>query len=108
MRFHAGVVSQRETGRAPEWALPGNAPGPGEIGCMHASPPCQGITPVNTKRNAESLSAPGGLFPLLAEVRSVDKLPELEFIFIPAPLSQSWFKQALPVTVCQDLLADCL
>ncbi|KAK9917641.1 hypothetical protein WJX75_006727 [Coccomyxa subellipsoidea] len=43
--FNAGVVSQRvvsqrETGRAPKWALHGIAPGPGEIGCMHASPPC--------------------------------------------------------------------
>ncbi|BDA48406.1 probable DNA (cytosine-5)-methyltransferase 2 [Coccomyxa sp. Obi] len=85
--FNAGVLSQKEIGRAPEWVRPGcRAPQAGEVGCLHASPPCQGVTPLNTKRNTASLSSPSGLFPLLAEImRTVDLLRPVFFTLEEVP-----------------------
>ncbi|EIE27756.1 S-adenosyl-L-methionine-dependent methyltransferase [Coccomyxa subellipsoidea C-169] len=86
--FSRGIVSQRETGQAPDWAQPGgSAFEPGEVGCMHASPPCQGITVLNNRRNSESLSAPDGLFPLLAEylVKTVELLQPAFFTLEEVP-----------------------
>jgi hypothetical protein len=43
----------------------GRLPRRGELGLLHASPPCQGLTPLNSCRNVEDLQTK--LFPLLRQ-----------------------------------------
>ncbi len=61
----AGIREHARTGEQPEW---GRVPNQDEVGLMHASPPCQGLSGLNRYRSLPALQR--DLFPLLGQARA--------------------------------------
>ena len=64
----AALAEHRQTGRNPSWvdAKAGGMPKLGEVDVLHASPPCQELSPLN--QHTDFFKAEKTLFPLLDQV----------------------------------------
>ena len=63
MKGHAGLDEYKRTGKDPSWGV---LPRPGELDLLHASPPCQDLSPLNQHTDFDRASQ--NLFPLLDSV----------------------------------------